>query len=169
MNANDAVLRYLDPFPTVKVAYAQIINRAVDASFSVFVTQDATPRILGGIGALAARVDFDVSSADPTHRVVWTGDGLALVGRDGVLDGQGAGASPRLGAGEADVLATRLTQVAGRIRLERVLAQLGQGSRIGRISGQPDGFRHITGVFTGAQRGRRACRDAVGPDADTRS
>ncbi|MEP3946819.1 hypothetical protein [Ascidiaceihabitans sp.] len=61
VNANDAVLRYLDPFPTVKVAYAQIKNRTVDASFSVSVTQDATPRIRGGIGALT--------------RVVWTGAG----------------------------------------------------------------------------------------------
>lgn len=168
VNANDAVLRYLDPFPTVKVAYAQITNRAVDASFSVSVTQDATAQIRGGIGALAARVDFDVTSADPTHRVVWTGDHLALVGRDGVLDGQGAGASPRLGSGDADVLAMRLTQVAGRIRLERALAQLGQGSRIGGFSlpsSKPGAVFKLQG---GETRTQWRCAKPSGPRLDAK-
>ncbi|MEP3029002.1 MAG: serine protease [Ascidiaceihabitans sp.] len=122
----------------------------------------------GLLDDVTANNTLDVSSADPTHRVVWTGDGLALVGRDGVLDGQGAGASPRLGAGDADVLATRLTQVAGLIRLERALAQLGQGSRIGGFSLPSSKPGAAFKLQTGETGPQQRCAKPSGPRVDAK-
>lgn len=163
VGADTATLRYLEPFPTVKVSHGEITDRAIDTSFSVAVTEDAAARIVGGVAALAAVVDVDVTAADPTHRIVLAGDMLALVGRDGVVDGQGADPSPRLGSGDVDMLGLRLTQLAGRMRLERALGQLGQGGSVGGFSLASTKPGADFMVQTGQARGPRRCAK---PDGD---
>jgi len=77
---------------------------------------------------------MDVQAQNPTHRVVRGGAEFALIGRDGVLDAQGVGSSPRLGSGPLADLGARVQAVAGRVRLERALAQSGQGGSFFRLA-----------------------------------
>tara|TARA_R110000744_G_scaffold43079_3_gene96910 strand:- start:847 stop:2808 length:1962 start_codon:yes stop_codon:yes gene_type:complete len=126
--ATEADLRYLDPFPTEKVTYAQITDRALDTSISLNFSTEAQAHLPYGFDALAARVDVPLDAATPSHRVVWDGAQFALIGPDGVLDAGGDGTSIRLGAGDADALAQRIGLAVGRLRLEKALAQMGRGT-----------------------------------------
>lgn len=165
VHANSADLRYLEPFPTTRVSHAEVTRRAVDVSFSLAFTPDAASQLArnaeGGTDALQKLLDIDVSASDPTHLVIWTGKEFALIGPDGVLDANGPGASPRLGDGPAADLAARLSAVAGRIRFERALAQLGQGGAVSGFSLGPSGPKVAFGVIPGTQRAGR-CRAGNG-------
>ncbi|KEJ94345.1 Caspase domain-containing protein [Pseudosulfitobacter pseudonitzschiae] len=128
VRATEADLRYIEPFPTEKVTYAQITDRALDTSIALNFSAEARAHLAYGFDELAARVDIPLDAATPSHRVVWDGAQFALIGPDGVLDAGGDGSSIRLGAGDADALARRIGLAVGRLRLEKALAQMGQGA-----------------------------------------
>ncbi len=165
VRANSADLRYLEPYPTTRVSHGEITRRAVDVSFSVAFTPDALAQLergdTGGVAALQAMLDLDVTAPKPSHRVIWTGEEFALIGPDGVLDAKGAGTSPRLGVGPTAELAMRLQAVAGRVRLERALAQLGQGGAVSGFSLGTTGPKVGFGVTPGALRAGK-CRAGGG-------
>lgn len=144
VQAAQSEVTYLEPFPTVRVTHAEISRRAIDSSFSVGFSKGALSQLEqlfpGGPEDLRARVDFTIHgpTAAVDHRIVWTGTEFALVGRDGILDADGPGSSPRLVDPAIDAqpmasMAENLTANAGRVRLERALAQIAKG-------GGPTGF-----------------------------
>ncbi len=153
VRATEADLRYIEPFPTQKVTYAQITDRALDTSISLNFSTDAQAHLTDGFDALAARVDVPLDAATPSHRVVWDGAQFALIGPDGVLDAGGDGTSIRLGAGDTDALAQRIGLAVGRLRLEKALAQMAQGTVKTGFALGPTGPTVSFTLTTGRMRG----------------
>lgn len=153
VRATEADLRYIEPFPTEKVAFAQITDRALDTSITLNFSTEAQAHLPYDFDALAARVDVPLDAANPSHRVVWDGAQFALIGPDGVLDAGGDGTSIRLGAGDADALAQRIGLAVGRLRLEKALAQMGQGTVKTGFALGPTGPTVSFTLTTGRMRG----------------
>ena len=168
VNATTASIRFVEPFPTVKVAFAQVMERAMDTSVRFQFSAAAKERLaaFGGIDALADRLDLEINASNPTHSVVLAQDTFAVVGPDGVLDGAGPGRSPRLNAGSLGDLEHSLTTVAGRLRFERALAQFAQGSASGvgsfaLVRTDPDiAFELVAGAVRGDRCARQGNTDA---------
>lgn len=148
VRANEADIEYLEPFPTLRVTHGAITQRAVDTSVRLGPMPEGW----------AYWLDIPVDDADPTHRVVAHGDGYALTGPDGVVDALGEGTSLRLLGVDAESYAQTLTNAVSRLRLERALAQMGQGGGAGAFTLPGAGPKVSFTVEDGRPRGNRCTR-----------
>ena len=128
VRATNADIAYIGDPPAVRISHGEVTNRAVDATVAFAFDPAAAALLPGTMDDLAARVDFDIRSVNPSHRIVPNGAGFAIVGRDGVLDGNGPGSSLRFGGTALENIALNLSNVAARLRLERALAQVSSTS-----------------------------------------
>ncbi len=164
VRATQADIEYLEPFPTVRVSHAELTERAVDTSVRVGLTDEAASQLAG----LSNWADVPLVTEAATHLLSAAQDGgYALTGPDGIVDATGTGTSLRLSGSTAQEVGTQLNAAVARLRLEKALAQMGQGGGSTGFSLASSGPSISFTVEPGRPRGNRCARAQGGPSPAT--